>query len=239
VRGPGRQRAAAETPGAVWIAGSLPVLSQLAQLAVSGPELPGLLALVIAVAFSYLLVEGTRWGWGLTGLWALSAVSAPLVFSAPPWLAISGGIVLIALMTRSAREFCLHSVSDLPKSVKLSEIEHRVAGRLSDLPYDALEIVTDGGTSKRVQNWLEKRRITTGHVLAGLVLALIVILPITGETRRWHEGAGRGDFGVDVVFRTVLITNTLIQFALIATILLAVRSAVHKRGRGANGKHHL
>jgi hypothetical protein len=168
-----------------------------------------------------LLINGSGAGWILAMLWAASEVFAPLVLGSPIWVAMIGLAVALALVTRSAREYCLTGADDKDVLVERPTIR-------KDIPAGVSFVAT--ASEKRAWGDIWKRllaiRINKKYAFLGFLIGTVVLLPATGVLGRLYRGSGRGNSFVEVGYHLVVVASTVSQIGLLLTLILLIRAAL-------------
>jgi hypothetical protein len=215
-------------PDTVWAAGAAIVGGGLFVLVGRSFHAEGLLSLGLVIATALLLLRGTAVGWWLAMFWAVANSSAPFVFGSPIWIAVVGLGVALALITRSAREYCFTthrsaSVASAPAAIgrDISVHASRAADMAAEVSYAAA-----GGGWREVWNRLPVARISRKRAFFGFLFASLLLLPAIAALGALHRGSAHGSQLVDVIYRVVGDAAFLAHVGLVVTLVLIVRAAI-------------
>lgn len=212
---------AESVPDPVWAAGVGIVGGEVIQVAVSSLQAADLIAIGISAGAAMLLINGSGAGWILAMLWAASEVSAPLVMGSPIWVAMIGVAVALALVTTSAREYCLTGADDMDVSEEPPTIRKDMSASVP---------IVETASERRIWGDISKRllaiRINKNYAFLGFLIGTVVLLPVTGLLGRAYRGSARGSSLVEVGYHVVVLASTLSQIGLIVTLVLMIRAAL-------------
>jgi hypothetical protein len=210
----------------VLLAAFASIAAQFCLLVASSLQASALLGLGLSLGVAVLLFRGAILGWLLAAFWAASALSAPFVFASPFWVGVSGAIVAIGLLTKSARAYCFGSGRTAALAHPLT-IERDVATRMTALSYEAAEAASSGQFWRRARQRIPILRLSRKQAFLLLLASAIVFMPLTGVVGKLYRGSGRGDLLVEVLYHFVSVTATFAQVGLIIMLIMTIKRYVH------------
>ncbi len=213
-------------PGSVMVVVVMASVCQLGRLLILPVNPVALVGLGFTVIGGTLLIVRSPFGWFLMMFWGVSTLSSPLVFDAPWWPVLAGAFVVAALISPSARGWCLGRSVTMVGSIHPIAAERDLAARLRDFLYSFEEAVRPSRLReelvRRVPNsWLRSRNLFWFFFLANLVL-----LPLTGIVGRLDRNSGGSDPLVDVAYHVVSVLSTLSLLGLIVVVFLILRTVI-------------
>lgn len=178
-------------------------------------------SLGLGVLLAWFLLRSSRVAWVLVVLTLVAQVTGPLTVNQPIWLAGSGAVLLVLLLSPPTWRFVWKE-----KAQTVSQSWHEIADRLSGGLWGA--IVRAATRLSEVVGLP-----TRGVVIGVLAVCVFILLPLDGVLRHLHEGAESGSVIVDVLYRIVSIADGLAQIALVAAVIMAIyHFATKQRGNG-------
>lgn len=205
------------TPGWLRIAAAVVVGETLVRL-IADPSAPFRVAAVgVAVLLAWLLLRGSRVAWVLVAFGSAAQFATSFTMDQPMWFGGFAAVVLICLLAPSSRRF-VWTDRDRQAGGPLRPAAQRSYSRLLVLPYNVESRVVEKGTA-----------LVNRKVIARLAVWVALLILLAGALSVWHDGSGRDNVIVFVLWKVTWIWLTLAQVALIALLAMAAYNYVIKR----------
>lgn len=200
------------------VAAGLMVTQQVAVVIFQQPSVAGLAVLSAIMVVAILVLRGSRVGWVLALVAGLSQVTAPLVLGQQFWLAVSGSIILLCLLSSGSRRYAWPA-----RGVRADYDGHPYPALLAHVLVSLRQFAADGRAR------LSGMRIG-GRQLGICAVVIVVMLPLIGALYDFHQNDGKDSVLIDVLWRVAWIcSNALILLFLVALVLYARQRHSSKR----------